>query len=800
MKQGTENSVDRIFAKAVLKAGFASRETVAVCRNALTKSEEASHSKRLPDVMVERGVLTDEQVHEILKVLRAALVTCPECGRRRYVRPDRDPLRPCRQCRYARQAVEEPLRGASEASPAPTGPPAPDGDAAEPGESAGEQRAADSAKMPRAIAHLRLLRRIAGNDEAGLYKAFNTSLDQIVAVEVFSPVMAHREPALVDGLLKGARVTARLAHRNLVRVSHVGKEADRPFIEMEFVDGLNLAQLLRTRSPLPVDQLVPIVMQVGDALKAVHGAGLIHGSVTLENVILGRGHVVKLTGFGLAAGAVQRPLPPMERTTLEAVAGLAPEALLGGPVDARSDIYSLGVVFFRAATGRLPYAAESAVDFVAREGWSQPRDPCALNPRLPRVLGDIILRMLAREPASRFAGAQAFLAALESATTVEGGPRLGQLKDGEVVAMYPITSEPLVIGREPGCSIMLADERVSRRHTRVSMRARTVDVDDVYALGPWAGLGRLTLRGREVAAEDLKSSNGTRINGHRVSGKVLLPGDTMCVGAFHFVYLVPGMPVKRDASRAVGWIRGRMPDGAAVEKPVTEVPILVGRLAEADVSIQGRGIADVTAQIVATADGAQMTDLTAGSSEPVQLADGQVLEFGPVRLTYRRSSAVAPRGSGLGDMRVEGGLGLAGGERLTDLLAAEAERAEMLVGMEGAPRDAAATQALPTADTAGSEASAWRITARSGPCDGQTFAIGGREEILIGSGADCGISLADALVSERHARVVRREGDMVMENLGGKDGVMINGRRIKKRPLKPGDVITIGSTEFLVHM
>ncbi len=776
--------MDRLFAKAVLKAGLADKDRIVAGARQLKETPGLDRRKRLPDILIERGVLTRDQVTEMYRVLNAKLASCPECGLRRYVRIDRDPNRLCKECRRAaRERGEEPERE----------------------EPAGQEAAAKSEGvdlgpegLPHELAHLRILRRLGGDDEDGLYKAFDTSLDRIVALRMFSPALVRREPHRVRDILNGARATARIDHGSLVRVQHVGMHAGWPFIEMEFVDGVSLERVLRARSPLPESEAVPIIRQVAQALQALHAAGLVHGHLTPGDILVNTRGRVKLTDVGVTT-AVHEPVDANE-APLEALAYMPPETIQNEPVDARSDVYALGLIFWRAAVGRLPFDHATRHELIQGQCWERMPDPCDANPRLSRVLGDILSRMLAKRPAARQADAAEFLTALDNATGAEEGPRLGRLDGGMLTGLYPITREPLVLGRDPNCGLTLRDERASRRHSRVQIRDKEVHLDEMSGYEPWNGLDGASLKGRDVVVEDLQSSNGTYVNTRRITRQAVLPGDIVRAGGDVFIYLVPGMPFRRKTDKATGWLRGQAPDGATVNLPLSRLPILIGRAAEADIQTGAKNATDFVMQITAMPDGVQALDLTGPKPGRRIIRDGQQFTVCGMQLTYsagvvgKHPDAVDVEGVSMDTVSVDG---------LSDVLAAEARRLDETKEPE---EEQQAPQQKTTTVPPGEQLkkkrpslTAWSLTARSGPIEGKTFQIGSTE-LLIGSHEQCGIPLPDSLVSKQHARIIRSEGTPYVEDLDSKNGVFVNGKRVRRSPLKPGDTLKIGSTQFLLHL
>ena len=381
------------------------------------------------------------------------------------------------------------------------------------------------------------------------------------------------------------------------------------------------------------------------------------------------------------------------------------------------------------------------------------------------------------------------------------GPRVVLLAKGNVQATFPLTGKTLTIGRESDSRIALYDRMASRRHAKLAVRETGGRVEDLFSLRTWDGLGQFADVGTQVVLEDLGSRNGTLLNGQRIATCIPKPGDLVRVGDSTFIYLVPGMPLRRDETQAVGVLSGDVLGIGMIQLPVTELAILIGRGAEADVRIIEEGTADFAAQVVAVSGSAQLTELSGESPRQTILANGAEVQVGALRLEYK---AVAERiafdepSSRPADKHPD--LSSVIGER--DALAGvgvpdEAERmdgdsADVFRGAAGSgPREK--VEHLP------SGARTYRLTAVSGPCQGSCFVIGDAP-VLIGRLKTCDIPVRATAVSRRHARIVRVEGDAVIEDLNSANGVFVNGRRIRRHALKPGDEIRIAGSRFLVHL
>ncbi len=257
--------------------------------------------------------------------------------------------------------------------------------------------------------------RLARGGMSCVYSAVDLRLDRLVAVKVMDRALA-RDPVFVDRFAREARTAARLSHVNAVAVHDQGTAAgpDGPvvFLVMELVRGRTLRDLLRERGPLPPDEATSLLEPVLAALAAAHRAGLVHRDVKPENVLLSDDGVVKVADFGLARAVAATTAATQDGLVLGTAAYVAPEQVSRGAADARSDVYSAGIVLYEMLTGEPPYQGDSAIAVAHRHVHSDVPPPSHIVPSMPPALDDLVLRATRREPAARPADAGAFLAGL----------------------------------------------------------------------------------------------------------------------------------------------------------------------------------------------------------------------------------------------------------------------------------------------------------------------------------------------------------------------------------------------------
>ncbi len=362
------------------------------------------------------------------------------------------------------------------------------------------------------------------------------------------------------------------------------------------------------------------------------------------------------------------------------------------------------------------------------------------------------------------------------------GPRLVLLREGRAEAVYPISGRSLTIGRSPRCDVVLSDERVSKTHAQIS-----------------------TVSG-EFVLRDLGSRNGTRVNEHKIRSHALISGDLIRVGRVCFVFLRTEPEIQRDERNAVGWIVVGPKGHPIMKLPITEVPILIGSAGEVDIRVPERESPHFMAQILSVPTGVQITNLCSPWPHCSMLVDGTEMRFGSLRVECIeverpdvQPTGFAPLATAVSGSSAEeaedaptAGGGSLGEESLLRALAEEVERAEREVALTP---DSTEQTSAPAPHRVGG----CRLTATSGPAKGTSFTVT-TKPLVIGCHARCDITLVDPRVSRRHARLMRTEGDTIIEDLDSHYGVYVNGKRIRRKPLHPGDVIAIGSSEFLVHL
>jgi eukaryotic-like serine/threonine-protein kinase len=287
--------------------------------------------------------------------------------------------------------------------------------------------------------------RVARGGMATVYRALDTRLDRVVALKVMHQLFAENDQ-FVSRFIREAKSAARLSHPNVVAVYDQGEDAGYVFLVMEYVPGRTLRDLLRERTRLAPADALSILEPVLAALSAAHAAGLVHRDVKPENVLLADDGRVKVADFGLARAAAN--LEATSQTSLiGTVAYLAPEQVIRGIADPRSDVYAAGIMLFEMITGRQPYDGETAISVALRHAHEDVPAPSSLVSGVPESVDLLVARATARDADRRPHDAGAFLAEV---VRVRGGLVAA---GADALGLRELTQHTLVVELPPTASV-----------------------------------------------------------------------------------------------------------------------------------------------------------------------------------------------------------------------------------------------------------------------------------------------------------------------------------------------------------
>ena len=258
-----------------------------------------------------------------------------------------------------------------------------------------------------------IIEKIGNGGMATVYKAKCLVLNRYVAVKILRDEFTTDEEFIKRFNIE-AQAAASLTHPNIVSVYDVGNEGNLYYIVMELVKGKTLKEIIVEDGALSWKWAVKVAMQIASALEMAHRNNIIHRDIKPHNIIITEDGVAKVTDFGIAK-AVSNSTITAFGTTIGSVHYFSPEHARGGFTDAKSDLYSLGVVMYEMVTGRVPFDSDTPVSVALKHMQEEPVEPMIIKPDLPKSVNDIILKAMKKNTEERYASATEMLRDLERA-------------------------------------------------------------------------------------------------------------------------------------------------------------------------------------------------------------------------------------------------------------------------------------------------------------------------------------------------------------------------------------------------
>ncbi len=254
---------------------------------------------------------------------------------------------------------------------------------------------------------------------ATVYKAYHERLDRHVAIKVMHESLLQ-EANFMSRFEREAQIIANLEHPNIVPVYDFDEYQGKPYLVMKLVQGRTLEQLLQA-GPLSLSEILRIMGAVAEALTYAHEEGVLHRDIKPSNIVLDEKNVPYLTDFGLARLAQQGSSSMSQGAMIGTPHYISPEQALGqGELDARTDVYSLGVVLYELVVGRVPFIGDTPFSIVHDHIYTPLPPPAAINPEVPPQVEEVLVRALAKDPDARYPTATDMIAAFRRAVDAAG--------------------------------------------------------------------------------------------------------------------------------------------------------------------------------------------------------------------------------------------------------------------------------------------------------------------------------------------------------------------------------------------
>ncbi len=382
-RQMYENSSMPLFGKVVLKQNLATKRQVKECLKIQRELEMEGKVYRLGELMVKKGYLDREEVQKILRTQYKKILRCSACGAGfNYPLQVSDEEASCPKCNGK---LEE----------------------GEPGEITALGTVYDDLDQDpqtligRELGGCVLEERIGRGSMASIYRGTHLQLEKSMAVKILheKALSDHYTP---EEFMDEARMAANLEHENIVRVYNAGIEEGVSFIQMELMEGTSLNQILDNRNPLKEEEAIDILEQTARGLSHAHQHDVIHRDMKPGNLMVTDDGTIKITDFGLAR--YQKELESIGED--EPVSGtpyyMSPEQWKRNPLDPRSDIYSLGVTFYRILTGEHPFQSTNLRKLMHEHMEEPPDPPKQRNPELSHEMSSVIEKMIEKQREDRY--------------------------------------------------------------------------------------------------------------------------------------------------------------------------------------------------------------------------------------------------------------------------------------------------------------------------------------------------------------------------------------------------------------
>jgi len=273
---------------------------------------------------------------------------------------------------------------------------------------------------------------------AHVYKARCHLLNRIVAIKMLRNDLEGGEE-FIQRFNREAQSAAGLTHPNIVSIYDVGEDNGNHYIVMEYMEGITLKEYIKQKGKLDPEEASYIALEICSALEAAHEKNIVHRDIKPHNIMITTDNRVKVTDFGIARASNNATMHTGE-SVLGSVHYISPEQARGGYVDCKSDIYSLGIVFYEMLTGHVPFESDSLIAVAMKHLEEKPVPPCELDPAIPVEIQDIVLKAMSKETRNRYQTVSAMKADIEATMSNSAIPETDYEpeEDADITQVIPV--------------------------------------------------------------------------------------------------------------------------------------------------------------------------------------------------------------------------------------------------------------------------------------------------------------------------------------------------------------------------
>ncbi len=329
-----------------------------------------------------------------------------------------------------------------------------------------------------------LLEKIGEGGMAVVFKSRDRLLNRFVAIKILRPEFT-KDAVFIESFRRESQMAAGLSHPNIVNIFDVGKEGNIYYIVMELMEGTPLSELIKKEGPLDPQKAATIARQIAMALSVAHKNHLIHRDVKPHNIMFAPDGTAKIADFGIAKKVTGETLVTEQKkeNVMGSVHYFSPEQARGAYVDAKSDIYSLGICLYEMLTGKVPFDGTTAVEVAVKHMNEQMVPPTKRNPNIPQDLEDIVMKATDKNPANRFKNMDEMITALNFVSYGKHHAETVSDEDADKLEIPPVgTSDNVLIDQEAKIEEILNEKDESEeKQPKLSKREKKKELKEKRA-------------------------------------------------------------------------------------------------------------------------------------------------------------------------------------------------------------------------------------------------------------------------------------------------------------------------------